>query len=695
MVIDAQAAPNLGFRIPDVYTSYRFYVNGTLISSNGIPDCDQENSLPKWSTELRDLPRNTDTLMLVLHVSNYDHSKAGVRESITLGLKNELEWERDQEFATTLFLTGALVMGGLFFIDLYLFERKDTSILYFSLFCLVYSYRIIGADFYFLHQLIPSIPYWAAIRMEYFSLTAGLALFGMFVWRLFPKESNDYLAKGLVSVSAGYALLSIVTPPFIFTSLFEYYLAFLTVFIFYGLYIYIQAARNRREGANFALWSGVLMIVAFTLKIVNYLSFVLNITWLLLGCYVGFFFLQSLILSYRYTLQILRAYKEANAAAATKANFLATVSHEIRTPLNGVLGMAELLGQTELKEDQQKYLSIIQKSGGFLLDILNDILDFSRNESEAFQLELKPVALDVLMEEAALIFYSRATEKALGFDVHYKNSNDLVLLDPLRLKQVLSNLLNNAIKFTSDGRVDLYANVLSENAEELTVEFRVVDTGIGIPENKLEQLFQPFNQADSSISRKYGGSGLGLAISRQLVDKMGGELTVESKEGEGSCFTVTMTFQKPTDKPLVTVVKEDGKLVMPKKREVMRRDFRVYVAEDNEVNQLLARKVIEGLGINVEVVPNGKALIDAFEKNDIDLILMDVQMPIMDGVTATETLIERFAHRSKPVIIAMTANVLPEDREKYEQVGMDDYISKPFTQAEVKQKINKWFNLIY
>ncbi|WP_266205705.1 PAS domain S-box protein [Pontibacter kalidii] len=379
--------------------------------------------------------------------------------------------------------------------------------------------------------------------------------------------------------------------------------------------------------------------------------------------------------------ELTRAKEAAEESARVKENFMANMSHEIRTPMNGILGMATLLRRTELDEAQQNYLDIICQSAENLLVIINDILDIAKIEAGKLELEEIPFNLSETVQHAFKTFIYKAEEKEIAYTLKaVQQSYPTLLGDPYRLNQVLLNLLSNAIKFTEEGSVTLSCQVLEEQQDRLTVEFAVTDTGIGIPPSKIDYIFEGFSQAYSSTTRKYGGTGLGLSICKTLIEMQHGQIWVESSENEGSTFTFILTFPKSAvEQPDLQEEEIDfsslGKI-------------KVLLAEDNEINIFLAQAILEGWGAQVEVARNGREAVEMAEQGLYDVILMDIQMPEMSGIDATlEIRNLPDAQKSLVPIIALTANALKGDAEKYLAAGMNDYISKPFEEDKLFRKI--------
>ena len=376
----------------------------------------------------------------------------------------------------------------------------------------------------------------------------------------------------------------------------------------------------------------------------------------------------------------------AESATQAKSMFLANMSHEIRTPMNGIVGMVDILKQTSLSKEQEEFVNIIETSGESLLTLINDILDFSKIESGQLEFENIPFSLETILHTVIRLLSFKAESKKLELKYNFIDEvPDKLTGDPVRLKQIIINLVNNAIKFTKKGHVIINIQVKEEDTDTAILLFEIKDTGIGIAEEAIPKLFQSFSQANLATSRKFGGTGLGLAISKELSRLMDGDIGVRSNLGKGSCFWFTARLWKQSQKEIDDADRKKEDL---KKTGKQARKLNILLAEDNPINQRVAQINLNNLGHEVVLTKNGLECVETYKSGRFDIILMDIQMPEMDGIEATSIIreLEHSGEKSyRTPIVALTANALTGDKERFLEAGLDEHLAKPFKPDGLKK----------
>lgn len=385
-----------------------------------------------------------------------------------------------------------------------------------------------------------------------------------------------------------------------------------------------------------------------------------------------------------YISQLEKTTTELEKSTKAKSEFLATMSHEIRTPMNAILGMTHLLKQDNPRKDQLEPINILDFSGKTLLSLIDDVLDFSKIEAGKIEFEKVEFDLNNLIHVILESFRSTAKNKEIDLKVDIAEQVPGRLIgDPARLTQILNNLFSNALKFTEEGEVKLEVNVLQHEHDKASIQFAISDTGIGIDEKRINTIFDSFTQASQNTKRLFGGTGLGLTISKQLTELQGGTINVESEEGVGSTFTVELEFGV-AQQPEVSTNGSQGKI----EGSSLLKGVKILLAEDNVVNQKVMTRFLERWEVEMKVVNNGKEALDAIQKCNFDVVLMDLQMPEMDGYEATEKIRKLDdPYKRKVPIIALTAAALKEVREHVYAAGMNDFVTKPFNPADLEQKL--------
>jgi signal transduction histidine kinase len=492
-------------------------------------------------------------------------------------------------------------------------------------------------------------------------------------------------------VCAILCITTMLTPSLFFTSLLHGFLLMLLVCIVYLIAVFVKAYRRKRLAAGYGLMSvGILAGIQVMVEL-EYFGMTVSSKTLIFTGHVLFFFLQSLILSSRFSYSLKKARNEAEMGLKTKSEFLSTMSHEIRTPLNSVIGMSNLMLLNSPRPDQMEQLKVLQFSARNLLSIVNDILDYNKIEAGKISFE----RIDMNLREIASLVVAGASQAAAdkGIGIRFEADASLsryVLGDPTRLSQVLHNLVNNAVKFTGEGEVTLELTVLDQRKESISVLFTVQDTGIGIPPEKQQLIFERFTQADSSTSRSFGGTGLGLAISQGILHLQGSKLMLNSEPGKGSTFFFTLSFPlgaaiapEITDAAPISATLADKPLT----------GTRILLVEDNRINVMVARNFLEGWGASIDVAENGQEALDRLDTEHYQLVLMDLHMPVMDGYTAIRKI--RGQGMTVPVI-ALTASLPNEVEQECSGMEIDGFVLKPFLPDElfckVQQAVSKYIS---
>ena len=590
----------LALHLPNAYSSFRAFVNGSMVAQAGSPGTGNSTTVPEFVDRTVEIPSGGDTLRILLQIANFRHSKGGPNKEVFIGDKNLLFQKRKLEDAFDILLAGCLLMTGLFFAGLYIFGRRDRSILYFSIFSIAYTYRIVGSGTYVIQSVLPGLSWSLAIHLEYLSLLLSIIFFSVYTRALFPKEAGKYLVPAQLAICLTLLAIVLVFPPMVFTSLINIFLVVMSVMIICAFYIYFRAFRHRRVGANFALMSTAVLLVVFILIIFQYFELIQIPRTVLFCSYLSFFFLQSLILLFRFTHALNRAISElatqkkivedSNVALetsirelnATQAQLIqsekmaslgeltAGIAHEIQNPLNFVNNFSEVNTelidemQEELKsgrqddaialsEDIRKNQEKISHHGRRADSIVKNMLLHSRKRTG----QPEPTDINALADEYIRLSYHglRAKDKSFNatFRTQFDDTLQKVSMIPQDMGRVLLNLYNNAFYAVqakardgasagSPGKAYQPTVTVSTRKEGDKALINIADNGTGIPDALKEKIFQPFFTTKPAGD----GTGLGLSMSYDIIKAHGGEMTVRSVAGEGSEFIILLPITRST-----------------------------------------------------------------------------------------------------------------------------------------------------
>lgn len=675
LTIYKNANDQLALGIPDQFSAYNLFVNGQLLANMGTPGVNKNEESPGRRYNLVSLAHvQTDTLNVVIHISNFVHSKGGIGSAIQLGTFNGLRaWKFNTDFYD-IFMAGSLVMGAFIFLGMYFYGRQKKVAFYFAIFCLIYAYRIIGWGNYVLHDLI-DIPYRIGITIEYAALYLTVFFFGLYLKHLFPEDVPKKLVRVFMLLSLIWAGMTL-TPVFVFSQLNDPFLVILLLAMIFISAVFVRALINGRQGARYSIYSTIGIIVVFFMKSLAYLNVIEEILWISMLGQLVFFLFQSLILSKHFSASWRQAKEEAENAMKVRSDFLSVMSHEIRTPLNTVIGTTYHLLDENPRKEQVDELNNLKNASEYLLTLINNVLDYSKIDAGKLEFDESNTQLKKYCEDIFNVFKPIASQKGIDLNLEYDSSlPEVVKLDKARVNQILTNLIGNAIKFTEKGHVTVAITLENRVDKNVDVKFEVKDTGIGVSSDLKDRIFKSFQQANTSITRKYGGTGLGLSITKQLVEMMGSEIHLKSEKGQGSVFYFTLALKI-------------GNRVLEKLQETEAFDlsgYRVLLVEDNHMNVLIAKRLLEKWKMKVELAENGLKAIEKVENNTYDIVLMDLQMPEMDGYEATRILRKKGFQLP---IIALTASAMYEKSSKLESTGLNGLVTKPFNPKDLYKAIS-------
>ncbi len=723
-VILAPGSGPVAFRIMDMRTAYSLFINGEKIASNGTVGTSRDESKPQYLPIVADYTPKTDRMEIILQVSNYHHERGGAFHSLTIGNKNYIHGIRDLSLSFQIFMLGSLLIMSFYHLGLYLLRRKDRSPLYLGLFCLLIAIRPLVNGEYYLIQLNPDTSWGLMLKIEYLTLYLGLPTFAMFMNSLFPFEFPNKILRPLQVIGALFSILVIATPAYIYSKTIVPYEVITLLASVYTVYAIMLAFRRKREGSGIFI-TGILVLFVTVVNEILYDNMIVNTgNFFPFGLFI-FVLSQAFLLSMRFSKsfgaveQLSRELENSNLQLMNmdklKDDFLANTSHELRTPLNGIIGIAESLmdgAAGKLPDMVNSNLAMIISSGRRLSSLISDLLDFSKLRNKDITLKMKSVDIKTLADVAIDLTDHLKGGKSINVMNSIPADIPLIMADEDRMQQILINLISNSIKFTDSGKVEISAQVLvGENPEYSLMEVSVTDTGIGIPEDKMPVIFQPFEQVDGSISRPYDGSGIGLSITKDLIRLHGGYIEVESEPGKGSSFIFRIPIRRPPESQETGSRSSETKAAAKKK--VWRENIpaaagepfnplafipatdkpTILVVDDDPVNLQVLENQLSVQNYTVVKSTGGADALDKINTGLIpDLMILDVMMPKMSGLEVSRIIRGRYSMFDLPIMM-LTAKSRVADMTAGLDAGANDYLAKPFDKTELLARVKTLIRL--
>lgn len=719
-VVNARPGEPLALRIPTFSTAYELYIDGRLVSFNGRIGTTSSQHSPWYEPEVVEFTPSSDSFALIFHVSNFTYARGGMWYAVNLGSPEQIRNMDKTISDKDLFLFGALTIMALYYIGVFLLRRQDKSSLFFVLMCVTFASRTaIYGDFLIL-RLLPFIGFKAIITIDYITL-CWFSIFSAFmIGTLFPEENSRVVLRAALIYGSVMALIFLLAPIVVFTQLVNVVQVMAIFFGAYSIAALIVAYIRGKRDSLFVLLGALAVIVCAVHDMLYQNNVILSNVGELVpfGLFI-LLFMQALILARRSA----EAYRNVNALSQEllrldkiKDEFLANTSHELRTPLNGILGIADAMlkgGDGELSASQRQDLSLIAGSSRRLANLVNDILDYSRMKNGDILLNIRPIQIEGLIYTVVKVFRQLSQEREYTIVSEIPENLPPVLADENRVVQILYNLIGNAAKFTVQGVINISAAVKSGGMLEVCI----ADTGQGIPEDHLENIFKSFEQIDTSLTRRHGGAGLGLPITKQLVELQGGTVRAESHLGEGSRFWFTLPLaakvamdkpgsreadpEGPADGPVdfngdpaVSAVADSGETPLradtgeiSDKAKAVLRNSRILLVDDDTVSLKAASSTLRLGGYSVVTAGSGRAALAELVRNrDFSVVILDVMMPEMSGYEVCLKIRESRPAFELPVLM-LTARASTRDILAGFESGANDYLPKPYEPEELLSRV--------
>ncbi|MHC1694831.1 MAG: ATP-binding protein [Eubacteriales bacterium] len=685
----------MGLKIANMATAYKLFVNNETIASNGTVSDSPENAKAEFKPQVVVFKTPSGDYEIIMHISNYTYARGGLWYSIFMGTSQQIQAMKENALRREMFIFGGIIMMMLYHLAIYIFQRKNISILYYVLMMLIIAARIPVTGEYMISELFHDTNIRPLVIVEYLTICWAPVTWILFINRFYPEEISKKVVHASVYVGTLLSVFTLLVPIYIFTAALLVYELIVVVLFIYALQRFVAAVARKREGIVLML----LATAAFFGTFVNDALYQWNIISSRSGGIFGFSaFVIIFIQAYVLAAQFSRSYREVAELSdrllsldRLKDEFLANTSHELRTPLNGIINITNSVirnGEKTLDADQCLNLKVVVSAAKRLHSLINDILDISSLKNGEIRLKIRPVDLSSV---ASLTVYELQRQKC-DKEIEFLNSIPAdyppVDADVERLRQIFYNLIGNALKFTQTGSIEVGATVMQDKAE-----IWVRDTGCGISKDQLKEIFKPFYQVDSAETRESGGTGLGLSITKKLIELHRGEIHVTSEVGSGSRFVFTLPLSKePISDAYVEQttadIKETSVIESTLSEGLAKGKYLVLVAEDDYTNLRALMTILGSEDYYIKAVNDGHQVLGELDRQpNYDLLILDVMMPKLSGYQVLEAIRKRFTSIELPVIL-LTAKARQQDIQAGFDLGANDYIAKPFEADELKSRVS-------
>jgi len=688
-----------GLMLPELFTEFRLWVDGELLAENWAAPGKEPAFLQPRLIFVHPTRANIE---LILQLRNNLHSNAGIGQSFTLGSEARMNGDYIAGLAIEILLIAVCLFAGIYHTLVFTFRHSEKELLFFGLFCIALAIRTTTTGYTLISTFFPTLPFWLGSRIATFVIPLSVLLFQVFARIMFGELMPKGINRVLSLIHGAYGIFVIFGPIPAYTFLYKYYLAVILTTVFLIVGANLRALRRRRVFSGLFIAGFAFMFVGILNDTLHYLQ-IINTGYYLAFFFSAFILTESTMLAQKFAREhrlVQDLSEKLKSYDRLKDEFLANTSHELRTPLNGIIGVTESLiegAAGELPNLAIRNLRLIESSSRRLFSLINDILDFSKLRHGTIELRKDEVDLRQLVSVVMTIIRTTMSSREVALVNEIPAHFPHVQGDENRLQQILFNLLGNAVKFTQEGHI-----TVSTFLEEGRARIMVRDSGIGIPEDRLDAIFESFQQGDGSVERIYGGTGLGLSITKRLVELHGGQISVESKPGEGSCFSFTLPLSEERDLPATSSEETTGTAITPETAPGPVQPpcpggddptrGRILVVDDEMINVQVLLNHLAIKGYEADFASDGREALRKIEEGPYDLVLLDVMMPQMSGYEVCERVRKKHTALELPIII-LTAKDQPSDTATAFALGANDYLPKPLDKAQLFARIDLQLSL--